>query len=57
MSAAIRPLLLLLAILAIACGSTLPAPGSGAVLSQVEVKYRVIEQAGSPYICGPPVAR
>ncbi len=55
MSAAKRPVLLLLAILAIACGSTLPAPGSGSPMSLPELKYRVIDQVGSPYVCGPPV--
>src|ERR1700730_3207909 len=57
MSAAKRPLLLLFAILAIACGSTLPAPASGTPLSLPELKYRLIEQVGAPYVCGPPVAR
>jgi hypothetical protein len=59
MSAGIRPLLLLVAIFAIACGSALPAPapGSGSGLTVAELKYRVIEKVGSPYICGPPVAR
>ncbi|HEY8762284.1 MAG TPA: Hint domain-containing protein [Candidatus Dormibacteraeota bacterium] len=58
MSAPKRPLLLLLlAIFAIACGSTLPAPGSGSPLSLPDLKYAVIDKAGSPYICGPPVAR
>jgi hypothetical protein len=57
MSAATRPLLLLLAIFAIACGSTLPAPGSGTPLTIPELKYAVIDRVGSPYICGPPVAR
>src|ERR1700704_2523781 len=58
MSAGIRTLLLV-AIFAIACGSALPAPapGSGGVLTVAELKYRVIEQVGSPYVCGPPVAR
>jgi hypothetical protein len=57
MSAAKRPLLLLFAILAIACGSTLPAPASGTPLSLPELKYKVIDQVGAPYVCGPPVAR
>jgi hypothetical protein len=57
MSAARRPLLLLVAILAIACGSTLPAPGSGTPLSVPELKYRVIAQVGAPFVCGPPVVR
>ena len=57
MSAAKRPLLLLVAILAIACGSTLPAGGSGSPLSLPELKYRVIDKVGAPYVCGPPVAR
>jgi hypothetical protein len=57
MSAARRPLLLLLAIFAIACGSTQPAPGSGTPLSVPELKYAVIDKVGSPYVCGPPVAR
>ena len=56
MSAAKRPALLLLAILAIACGSTLPAGGSGTPLSLPELKYRVIDKVGAPYVCGPPVA-
>jgi len=49
------PLLLLLAIFAVACGSTLPAPGSTPPLSVPELKYRVIAQAGIPAFCGPPV--
>jgi hypothetical protein len=58
MSAARRPLLLLLlAIFAIACGSALPAPSSGGPLTLAELKYAVIDKAGSPYICGPPVVR
>jgi hypothetical protein len=58
MSALKRPLLLLVAILAIACGSALPAPGaSGSPLPLPELKYRVIALAGVPFICGPPVAR
>ncbi len=57
MSAARRPLLLLFAIFAIACGSTLPAGGAGAPLSIPELKYAVIDKVGSPYLCGPPVAR
>ena len=56
MSAAKSPLLLLLAILAIACGSTLPSPSS-TPLPLPELKYSVIEKAGAPYVCGPPVAR
>jgi hypothetical protein len=56
MSAAKRPALLLLVILAIACGSTLPAGGSGTPLSLPELKYRVIDKVGAPYVCGPPVA-
>jgi hypothetical protein len=56
MSAPKRPLvLLLLAIFAIACGSTLPAPGSRSPLPLPELKYRVIEKVGIPYVCGPPV--
>jgi len=56
MSAPQRPLLLLLlAIFAIACGSTLPAPGSSSPLPLPELKYRVIEKVGIPYVCGPPV--
>lgn len=50
------PALLLLAIFAVACGSTPPAPGSSAPLSAPELKYRVIAQAGIPAFCGPPVA-
>jgi hypothetical protein len=57
MSAAKRPLLLLVAILAIACGSTLPATGSGTPLPAPELKYKVIAQVGAPFVCGPPVAR
>src|SRR3982074_914283 len=56
MSAAKRPALLLLAILAIARGSTLPPGGSGTPLSLPELKYRVIDKVGAPYVCGPPVA-
>jgi hypothetical protein len=47
--------LLLLAIFAVACGSTLPAPGSPPPLSVPELKYRVMAQAGIPAFCGPPV--
>jgi hypothetical protein len=63
MSAGKRPLLLLLAIFAIACGSAspipVPAPGGsgGGGMSLVELKYRVMEKTGSPFVCGPPVAR
>ncbi len=55
MSTRTLPLLLLLAIFAVACGSTLPAPGSTPPLSVPELKYRVIAQAGIPAFCGPPV--
>jgi len=58
MSAPKRTLLLLVAILAIACGSALPAPASsGTPLALPELKYRVIELVGPPFVCGPPVAR
>jgi hypothetical protein len=58
MSGPKRTLLLLVAILAIACGSTLPAPASsGTPLALPELKYRVIELVGTPFVCGPPVAR
>jgi len=54
-------LLLLLAIFAIACGSAspapAPAPGSGGSLSLAELKYRLIDKVGVPFVCGPPVAR
>jgi hypothetical protein len=56
MCAGRRPLLLLLAIFSIACGSALPAPAAGTPLSLPELKYRVIDKVGVPYICGPPVA-
>lgn len=47
--------LLLVAIFAVACGSTPPATGSPP-LSSPELKYRVMAQAGIPAFCGPPVA-
>jgi hypothetical protein len=56
MNAGKRPLLLLLAIFAIACGSALPGGGSSSLLPLAELKYRVIEKVGAPYVCGPPVA-
>jgi hypothetical protein len=58
MSAGRGPLLSLVAIFAIACGSASPT-GGGATptpLSLPELKYRVIAQVGAPYVCGPPVA-
>jgi hypothetical protein len=57
-----KPPLLLVAILAIACGSAQPIGGTGATpvpgrpLSMAELKYRVIEQVGAPFVCGPPVS-
>lgn len=48
--------LLLVAIFAVACGSTLPAAGSPPPLSTPELKYRVMAAAGIPAFCGPPVA-
>jgi hypothetical protein len=48
-------LLALLAILAFACGSTQGTSGSTTPLSIPELKYRVIAQAGTPFVCGPPV--
>ena len=55
-------LLLLVAIFAIACGSALPVgsggtPTPGVQLTMAELKYQVIDQVGTPYVCGPPVSR
>ena len=62
MSARKPHLLLVVAIFAIACGSALPIGGTGSTptpgtpLSLVELKYRVIDQVGAPFVCGPPVS-
>ena len=56
------PLILLLAILAAACGSAQPGGTGGTprpspvATSQAELKYSVIAVAGVPFSCGPPVA-
>ena len=51
-----RALPVLLAIFAVACGSTQGTGGGGGQVSLPELKYRVIAKAGAPSYCGPPVA-
>jgi hypothetical protein len=50
-------LLVLLAIFAVACGSTQGTGGGTGQLSLPELKYKVIAKAGTPAYCGPPVSR
>ena len=50
----------LMAVLLLACGRAGPAAGSspGAEpLNTAQLKFRVIDETGPPFVCGPPVAR
>jgi hypothetical protein len=41
-----------------ACGSAGPGPKpAGGPLTQAELKYRILDAYGQPFVCGPPVAR